>query len=105
MVRHACALVVVAGLTVGCAAPVPIPEPVPIPQECPTLADQLDVALFDPIRPLGRQEVSARGGHNRHLWLVFLEQEQMIEYCNQRFELIRQEIERASDANRQPPQR
>ena len=103
MVRHACALVVVAGLIIGCAAPVPIPEPVQIPQECPTLADQLDVALFDPIRPLGRQEVSARGGHNRHLWLVFLEQEQMIEYCNQRFELIRQEVERARDTDRQPP--
>lgn len=100
MVRYACAALAVAGLTVGCAAPEPIPEPVPIPQECPALGDQISSELYDPIRPLGRQEVSARGGHNRHLWLVFLEQEQMIEYCNQRFELIRQEVERGSDEDR-----
>lgn len=100
MARYACALVAVAGLIVGCAAPEQIPEPVPVEKECPTLDDQISPDLYAPVRSLGRREVSARGGLTRHLWLVFLEQEQELEYCNQRFELIRQEVERGSDENR-----
>ena len=106
MARFACAAIITGALISGCATPPrSIPEPVPITKECPALADQLDMALFSPVRVLGREEVFRRGGLNRHLWLVMLEQEKELEYCNQRFKLIEQEVERARDTDRQPPQR
>ena len=99
MARYACALILAAGLT-GCATVREVPVPVPIEKKCPTLEEQISPALYSPVRELGRPEVSARGGLTRHLWLVFLEMEQELEYCNQRFELIRQEVESGSDENR-----
>ena len=89
MARYACALIIVAGLT-ACAPQVRyIPTPVPIATECPTLEDQISPALYSPVRELGRREVSARGGLNRHLWLVFIEMEEELNYCNARFDALR----------------
>lgn len=94
MARYACAFVVIAGLT-ACVPQVRyVPTPVPITPECPALEDQISPALYSPVRELGRREVSARGGTNRELWLVFVEMEEELKYCNMRFDMIREEIER-----------
>ena len=94
MARYAYAAIIAAGLTSGCFKDVrEIPQPVPIEKECPTLGEQISPALYAPVRELGRQEVSARGGLNRHLWLVFLEQEEELKYCNLRFEMLKKEIQ------------
>ena len=82
-----------------------VPQVELVTKECPTLSERIDPALYAPLPALGRPEVAARGGLNRHLWLVFLEMEAVITYANERFKLIEQEVERARDTDRQPPQR
>ena len=102
MARYACAAIIVAGLTGGCFKDVrEIPQPVPIEKECPTLEEQISPALYAPVRELGRREVFERGGLNRHLWLVLLEQEEELKYCNMRLDMIGEEIRRASDTDRE----
>ena len=92
MARYAYALVLVAGLT-GCVTVREVPVPVPIEKECPTLEEQISPDLYAPLRELGRPEVSARGGLNRHLWLVFLEMEQELKYANERSQQLREVVE------------
>jgi len=92
MVRCACAALALAGL-VGCVKEVRVPEPVPVVQECPTLGEQIPPELYAPVRTLGRREVSARGGRNRDLWLVFLEQEEELNYCNAKLNRLRDKVE------------
>ncbi len=92
MARYPCTAILIAGLISGCATPPAIPEPVVLEKECPTLADQIDPSLYAPVRELGKSEVFARGGLNRHLWLVMLEQSEELKYCNMRFEMLRTEI-------------
>lgn len=94
MARNACALILIAGLISGCSPQVRyVPQPVPIEKECPTLGEQISASFFSPLRELGREEVYARGGLNRHLWLVFLEMEQELKYANERMLRLQQQVE------------
>lgn len=100
MARYAIPALVIAGLISGCTTVREIPVPVPCERECPTLGEQIAPEVYAPVRSLGRRELLARGELNRHLWLVFLEQEQELMYCNQRFDMLRKEVEGGSDEDR-----
>lgn len=92
MARYACTLAALA-LT-ACTPEIRyVPQVQLVEKECPSLSERIDSAFYAPLRSLGREEVAARGGLNRHLWLVFLEMEAELIYANQRFKALQELVE------------
>lgn len=92
MARYACALAALA--LIACTPEVRyVPQVELVQKECPTLSERIDPAFYIPLQALGRKEVAARGGLNRHLWLVFLEMEAEIAYANRRLKRLQELIE------------
>ena len=93
MVRYTCAACIVAGLT-GCVTEVrEVPVPVPVEKECPMVSDRIPPEVYAPVRVLGRGEVLARGGLNRHLISVLDAQEGELQHCNEKLKIVEEVVE------------